>query len=125
MTPPEKDRLVEFIEAMNGYNERIRDHAREENKLIDELAELNERIKKLELLTTEAIIGERENGKPRFSNETAREVELYKRLDQNGDYLKLRAERREKGMALGNFKIEREFKLRQLQIWRSVLTIGV
>jgi len=133
MEPQVKDELVAFITAMQACNDKIRELARMEMQQVEQLGEMNEAVAKRELVHKDQIAGEYVQVKdakgalkpaPHFKNEEQREIELQKRLALDVEYRAVKDRRRDIGRALGNSKIEREYKERQLKIWRSLVGIG-
>jgi len=122
MTEEKKELLVEFVVAKQNANNKIREHALREQDLIYELMDLNEKINAVEMRVLDSI--SRDNfadGKPKYRNETERDIEKLKRLSADIGYRDLKERKHKAGKELGTTKIEKEYLERQLTIWNSLV----
>ena len=122
---PDEELEVPTIEEMKktilNYPEKIR---RKEQRIITctgQLAETDKEIKEKELAISEIIINDVDDkGKKRYGNQTARDIELQRRLSFIDGFGQLKAQKEYLVMEVNNLKCEAGYDRRMFEAYNSI-----
>lgn len=121
-----QDKVMEsiagLISAMSATNTNIRDRALSEQKLMQDLHDLNLQIARKEIELSELVLSAKENDKFKYTNDTTRKLAIEKSQLENKEYQELISKKQKLGFEYGKTKIEKEYDERQLKIWHIMFS---
>lgn len=116
------ENLAGLIGAMSATNTNIRDRALSEQKLMQDLHDLNLQIARKEIELSELVLSAKENDKFKYTNDTTRKLAIEKSQLESKEYQELISKKQKLGFEYGKTKIEKEYDERQLKIWHIMFS---